>query len=67
MSGTLRQKLGKSLFNNVSAARAAPSHGAVVNYTQQSKDRVVINIQYLCRQRLDKQMAPQIENDCQHP
>ena len=39
MSGTLRQKLGKSLFNQVATnARAAPSHGAVVNYTQQSKD-----------------------------
>lgn len=37
MSATLRQKLGKSIFNNNFAARAAPSHGAVANYTQQSK------------------------------
>jgi hypothetical protein len=37
MSGTLRQKLGKTVFNTA-AARAAPSHGAVAHYTQQSKN-----------------------------
>ena len=37
----LRQKLGKTLINGQQAlaTRAAPSHGAVVNYTQQRKDR----------------------------
>ena len=35
MSSSLRQKLGKSIFNQATA-RAAPT-GAVVNYTQHSK------------------------------
>lgn len=38
MSGTLRQKLGKTVFYNATAtARAAPSHGAVTHFSQQSK------------------------------
>jgi hypothetical protein len=38
MSGNLRQKLGKTIITGSTvAARAAPSQGAVVNYTQQRK------------------------------
>lgn len=39
MSSSLRQKLGKSIVSQAttSTVRAAPSHGAVVNYTQQRK------------------------------
>ncbi len=38
MSGSLRQKLGKSLINTSTARAAAPQGGAVVNYTQQHND-----------------------------
>lgn len=40
MSGNLRQKLGKSILSGNATAvatRAAPSQGAVVNYTTQRK------------------------------
>ncbi len=61
MSSSLRQKLGKSIINQATAttARAAPS-GAVVNYTQHSKDSIKIKS---IRPGLDQQVAPQIEND----
>jgi hypothetical protein len=47
MSSSLRQKLGKSLINTGVASRAAPSHGAVVNYTQQHNDLTAKWIQRL--------------------
>lgn len=57
MSGTLRQKLGKTLLNNATAtARAAPSHGAVTHFSQQSKK---LNQIYSYRQRFDQQVATQ--------
>ena len=58
MSSSLRQKLGKSVMNQATTttARAAPSHGAVVNYTQQRK---YIKIQCVFRPGSDQQVAQQ--------
>jgi len=60
MSGTLRQKLGKTMFNTAAntATRAAPAQGAVTHFSQQSKIAASFNI---FRQWLDQQVAPQTQ------
>ena len=65
MSSSLRQKLGKSIVSQATAStvRASPSHGAVVNYTQQRKYYV---IQRVFRPGFDQQVAPQTQIDLQH-
>jgi len=46
MSGTLRQKLGKTMFNTAAntATRAAPAQGAVTHFSQQSKIAASFNM-----------------------